>query len=47
MIVYKVGTRNYLVEFRAVVNRYLVETIRFAGGNIFSMVAQIEHVEAL
>jgi hypothetical protein len=46
-IVYKVKTRNCVVESGILVDRYSGETINFVRGNVTSMEVQIDHVVAL
>ena len=46
-IVYKVKTRNCVVESGILLDRYSGETINFVRGNVTSMEVQIDHVVAL
>ncbi len=46
-IVYKVKTRNCVVESGILIDRYSGETINFVRGNVTSMEVQIDHVVAL
>ena len=46
-IVYKVKTRNCVVESGVLLDRYSGETINFVRGNVTSMEVQIDHVVAL
>lgn len=46
-IVYKVKTRNCVVESGVLLDRYSGETINFLRGNVTSMEVQIDHVVAL
>ena len=46
-IVFKVKTRNCVVESGVLLDRYSGETINFVRGNVTSMEVQIDHVVAL
>lgn len=46
-IVYKVKTRNCVVQSGVLLDRYSGETINFVRGNVTSMEVQIDHVVAL
>lgn len=46
-IIYKAGTRNCVVLFGTLIDRYSGETIGFNRGNVSSMEVQIDHVVAL